>query len=374
MLFDFDLVVLHILDAHFVYLRITNYKLMIRPNWQLKFRDLPEIPPLKRWRDGVHFTQEQNISFKIFQHQEISSSEQSDFISLFKFYEDLDAALQELDYSSFDSSEFEIFKNYIDYAFNYIPLLANKLSVIHTYRLVVNESVSKKNERLTNISFLKYPPIDIVKSINRYNRANTPNTSVLYVAENIDSALKEIKPPVGKLITVGLWKTKEQKEIISYPISHSDMALPFNHGVQKATAAFEKYGDNHSKLWVEWSRHYFKLLGREFTKPVSHHYEYLISAMFSERILKIRNDPNPSFNFDCIIYPSVGNDFGTDNLAVHPESVEKEFGLLQITEFEIEECYYEKEYVRGHPEVITLAKVKNRVNARRIQDNGDIVW
>jgi flagellar biosynthesis/type III secretory pathway ATPase len=71
----------------------------------------------------------------------------------------------------------------------------------------------KKNERLNNISFLKYPPIDIVKSINKYNRANTPNTTVLYTTENIDSALKEIKPPINKLITVGLWKPKEQKNL-----------------------------------------------------------------------------------------------------------------------------------------------------------------
>ncbi|ASE61586.1 MULTISPECIES: hypothetical protein [Chryseobacterium] len=347
---------------------------MIKPNWQLKFRDLPEIPPLKRWIDGAHYTKEQNISFRLLQHQEISNDERNDFISLFKFYEDLDIALQKLDYSSFDANEFDNFKSYIDYAFNYIPLMSNKLSVIHTYRLVVNEWVSKKNERLNNISFLKYPPIDIVKSINKYNRANTPNTTVLYTTENIDSALKEIKPPINKLITVGLWKPKEQKELVSYPISHSDRAMYVNPGVQKATAAFEKYGDSHSKLLVEWSRHYFKLLGREFTKPVSHHYEYLISAIFSERILRTRTDPNPSFNFDCIIYPSVGNDFGTDNLAVHPDSVESKFGLFQITEFEVEESYYEKEYVRNHPEVITLAKVKNRVNAKNILSNGDIIW
>lgn len=347
---------------------------MIRPNWQLTFRDLPKIPPVKRWISDSHNTKEQSISFKLLNNQKISQTEEKEFIETFDFYEELDAKLQKLDYTSFTEDDFENFKNYIIYAFNYIPLLSNKLTVYHTYRLVVNEWVSEKNERLENVKYLKYPTLDIVKKINKFNRANTPKTNVLYTAENIDSALKEIKPPKNKLVTVGLWKTKTDKEIISFPISHSERALPINEGVQKATAAFEMYSENNSRLFVEWSRHYFKLLGREFTKPVSHHYEYLISSLFSERILEVRNDPNPSFNYDCIIYPSVGNDFDTDNLAIHPDSVDKEFGLFQIIEFEIEETYYEKKYIRNHPEMITLAKIKNKHYAKKIEPNGDIIW
>lgn len=349
-------------------------KNMSRPDWQLNFRDLPEIPLLKRWNSGMHITQEQSISYKLLHNQKITEAEEIEFRKVFKFYEELDFKLQKLDYSSFTADDFENFKNYINYAFNYIPLLSNKLAVYHTYRLVVNEWVTKKNQRLNNIKYLKYPSLDIVKEINKYNRANTPLTNVLYSAENIDSALKEIKPPKDKIVTVGLWKTKTEKEIISYPISHSERAILINEGVQKATAAFEKYSEENSQLFVEWSRHYFKLLGREFTKPISHHYEYFISALFSERILEVRNDPNPSFNYDCIIYPSVGNDLETDNLAIHPDSVEKEFGLFQIIEFEIEETYYERKYVRNHPELITLAKIKNKHYAKKILSNGDIVW
>ncbi len=126
-------------------------------------------------------------------------------------------------------------------------------------------------------------------------------------------------------------------------------------------------------------------VGRRTTKTLQCIIDTLLFAnpkkIYSDRlniypklIPKHLHSTNRTFNFDCIIYPSVGNDFGTDNLAVHPDSVEKEFELSQITEFEIEESYYEKKYVRNHPEVITLAKVKNRVNAKNILDNGDIVW
>jgi hypothetical protein len=347
---------------------------MSKTNWQLNFRNLPTIPILKRWNQVTHITEEQRISLKLLHNQKISEAEKKEFIKVFKFYEELDIKLQNLDYSSFINDDFENFKNYITYAFNYIPLLSNNLTVFQTYRLVVNEWISKKNERLDNIKYLKYPSLEIVKEINKFNRANTPRTNVLYTAENIDSALKEIRPPINKIVTVVLWKTKKEKEIISYPISHSERAMSINEAVQKTTTEFEENNGNSSQLFIEWSRQYFKLLGREFTKPISHHYEYLISSLFSERILKIRNDPNPSFNYDCIIYPSVGNDLCTDNLAIHPDSVDKEFRIFKIMEFEIVETHYEKKYVRNHPELITLAKIKNKHYAKNIQSNGDIVW
>jgi hypothetical protein len=346
---------------------------MKKPNWQIKFRDLPEIPEIKKWIDGQRFTKEQEISFKLLQNQEISETEGNDFKQTFQFYESLNLGLQKLDYASFNESDFENFKNYINYAFNYTPLLSNKLTVYHTYRLVVNEWVSGINERISHTKYLKYPTLDIVKKIGKYNRANTPSTNVLYTAENIDTALKEIKPPTNKIITVGHWKPITEKEIISFPISHSESAIKINEGVQKSTKAFEEYGNYNSQLFVEWSRHYFKLLGREFTKPVNHHYEYLISALLSERVFSVRNDPKQSFNFECIIYPSVGNNFGTDNLAIHPHTVDKKFRLHKIIEFEIEETYYEKDYVLNHPEIITLAKVKNVSSAKKIIGE-QIIW
>ena len=93
----------------------------------------------------------------------------------------------------------------------------------------------------------------------------------------------------------------------------------------------------------------------------------------SERVLSVRNDPNKSFNFDCIIYPSVGNNFVTDNFAIHPDTIDKKFRLYKIIEFEIEETYYEKEYKINHPEIITLAKVKNVSYAKKIIGK-QIVW
>lgn len=263
-----------------------------------------------------------------------------------------------------------------------MPLITNGLTVFSTYRLVVNEFVTKKNESITNIEFLRYPTLEKVKEINKYNRANTPNTNVFYSAGSIDTVLKEIRPPLNKLVTVGIWKPKDvNKKLNSYPISHSQEALKVNESVQAATKAFEETGKYNSALFMEYMRHYFKILGHEFSKKVdynkpNYHYEYIISALFSERIFsehqEINNEKN--FKFDCIIYPSVGNDYLTENVAILPTILDNDFYLAEAQEFEIEESYYDVKNNNLNPQIITLAKIKNFRKAKVIRQDGQIEW
>lgn len=347
------------------------------PNWQTNFRDLPTIPEHKRWTGKSNMTVEQIISFKLLSRQTITSEEETIFKSLATFYSELNEKLKTLDYTSFTDADFENFKNYIFYAFNYVALVTNNLTIFQTYRLVVNEWVTKHNEPITNVGYLKYPSLDIVKQVNKFNRANTPNTNVFYSAENIDTALKETKPPLNKLLTVGVWKPKVKgKQFISYPISHSEIAEQVNEGVAKATKAFEDHGNFNSSLFLNYMRYYFQLLGREFTKQVNHHFEYYISSLFSERILTDHKEQNggSSFHYDCIIYPSVGNGFKTDNVAIRPKVLDDDFYLEKVIQFEVEEAFYDKEYVLSHPENITLARIKNGRVTNKIDKDGNIKW
>jgi len=350
---------------------------MTLPNWQTNFRDLPTIPEHKRWTGNGNLTVEQIISFKLLSKQTITNEEEAIFKSLATFYSELNNKLKTLDYASFVDNDFDNFKNYIFYAFNYIALIANNLTIFQTYRLVVNEWVTNKNEPITNINYLKHPSLDIVKQINKFNRANTPNFNVFYSAENIDTALKETKPPLNKLVTVGVWKPKNPKrQFISYPISHSEVAEQVNEGVAKATKAFEDHGNFNSSLFLNYMRYYFQVLGQEFTKQVNHHFEYYISSLFSERILTDHKEQNggESFNYDCIIYPSVGNGFKTNNVAIRPTVLDNDFYLEKVIEFEIEEAFYDKSYVLSHPENITLAKIKNGRVTNKIDQDGNIKW
>ena len=347
---------------------------MKKPDWQTNFRDLPTIPEHKQWTGNSRVTLEQTISFKLLNRQPITREEEEIFKNLSSFYSDLDYKLRTIDYTTFDSKDLENFKNYIFYAFNYVALVTNELTIYTTYRLVINESVLGNNDRITHIDYLKYPSLDIVRKINKFNRANTPNTNIFYSTENIDTALKEQRPSLNKLLTVGIWVPKSKRKFISFPISHSDIAGQVNEGVAKATSALDEHGNYNSSLFINYMRYYFKLLGREYTKIVQNHYEYFISASFSESILETHDDPNPNFRFDCIIYPSVVNGYLTSNLALRPSVIDNDFFLAKVIEFEVESEYYDKPYVLTHPENITLASIKNVKSTTRIDREGNIIW
>jgi hypothetical protein len=235
--------------------------------------------------------------------------------------------------------------------------------------------VTGKNEPITNIRYLKHPPLEIVAKLGKYNRANTPETTLFYSAQNIDTALKEIRPPLNKLVTVGIWQQKDvNKHLITYPISHSAAAMGVSEGVRKATEAFNEQMVHNSKLLKNYYERYLKLVGREFSKVVDHHYGYFISSHLAERIFDADNEDDAGFKIDAIVYPSVGNDYLSENLAIRPHTLENDFKLIAVLEFEIEEAYYDQSYTTDNPFAITLAKIRNVRKTTNISPDGEIIW
>lgn len=346
---------------------------MTTPKWNSKFRDLPEIPNTKKYIEGSKMTEEQNIGFKLLHKQEVTDDELEKFSELEKFYLELREKLRVLDYKSFTTDEIEEFKNYIFYAFNYRIFASNNITIFSTYRLVVNENVLGINKSISDIKYLTYPPLDIVKKIGRFNRANSMNCTLFYSCENINTSLKEIKPPKDKLITVGVWIPKNRNKFNGYAISNSERAGAVNPGVKKSNEAFTNTKDELHSQFFKFAKNYLDLIGEEFTKEVTHHNEYIISALFAESTLYDMNYQRKQEDFECVIYPSVGNNFYSDNVAFIPEIIDNEFILEKAIEFEIEEQYYDREYSITHPENITLAKIKNLKISKKINGN-KIEW
>ena len=342
----------------------------------LKFRDLPEIPQAKQYNEQTSTTIEQVISHKLLFNRYIDQNERKIFESLSTYYVELNEKLKLLNYSTFSSNDLKDFRDYMLYAFNYIALISNKITINKIYRLVTNESVSGRDEQITDVKFLKYPPLEIVKNRSIYNRANTFNSTLFYATENIDTALKEIRPPKNKLVTVGVWKPNKIKSFISYPIFHGEEAILNNKKILEENKHLQEIESTYDPLFLKYSHYYIKLLSREYSKPVKHNFEYIISAMFSETIFKI-NDGNPDFNYDCIIYPSVGNEFQTINFAVKPSVIDTDFSLEKIIEFKVEEEMYNRKQTETgnlNPDNISLAKITNFKVATDITNTGQIIW
>ena len=352
------------LDKHF----------MKKPNWQIVFRDLPEIPKSKLWLANGNGTLEHIISRKLFLNQEITETEKEIMIELSLFYGILYKTLQDLDYENFSSKDFENFKNYIFYAFNYILLFKNNLTIYKLYRVVINENVSGSKNSLTKKGFLTYPPEHIVKKINKYNRANTPKTTIFYGSETIDTALNEIKPKIGDIISVGEWKPLNPNlEFISYPISHSQKGYGINEHSTNALNAFYHLEMNKNEILKSFVEPYLYILGFEFSKPIKHHYEYFLSSLLSEKILEKSENRIDSFKMECIIYPSVGNKFLRSNVAVSKDVFRHKFELIKVIEFEITETNFDNIQNKVDTESINLVKFKNYKETKNIQEN-KIIW
>lgn len=347
---------------------------MKKPKWQLTFRDLPEIPKSKLWLQNGKGTLEQIISRKLFLNQEITEMEKEVMSELSMFYAILYKTLKDLDYSNFNSKDFENFKNYIFYAFNYILLYKNNLTIYKLYRVVINENVSGSKNSLTKKGYLTYPPEHIVKKINKYNRVNTPLTTIFYGSETIDTALNEIKPKIGDVVSVAEWKPlNPNKEFISYTISHSEKGYGVNKHSTDALNAFYKLQINKNEILKNFLEPYLYILGHEFSKPIKHHYEYYLSSIFSEKILEKSENRIDRFKMECIIYPSVGNKFLNSNVAVRKDVFRHKFKLTKVIEFEVTETNFDNIQNQQNTESINLVKYKNYKETQNIEEN-KIIW
>lgn len=345
---------------------------MKKVKWQTEFRDLPKIPDTKKWQEGERETTEQKISKKLITGKPVTLAEKEIMQDLVLFYAILYKSLQNLEFETFTTKDFKNFENYIFYAFNYFPALANKLTIYQLYRVVINQNLIGTKESLTKKGLLSYPPLHIVKKINKFNRANTPRTNVFYGAETIDTAINEIKPRIGDKVTVGVWQPITKREFNSYPISHSEKGFRINENSTHAIVAFDEFRKANDKVLIDHMEPYLHVLGYEYSKIIKHHYEYLISAMFSEKILKNPQNKGTSFDFECIVYPSVGNKFITSNVAVRTDIIRNEFSLSKVIEFEVTQCHFDNEQ-KSSPESINLVEYKDYRETNTFEDNR-IIW
>ncbi|WP_429391683.1 hypothetical protein [Mucilaginibacter lappiensis] len=340
-----------------------------------RFKHLPAIPEHKQYGEQYASTNEQRLTYKLFRNEPLEAGEMEIIASLDAFYQELNKGLASLDYSAFSLQDFLDFRNYIHFAFNFHFFITNELEVTYElYRLVVNESVLLHDVSITNQRSLTYPPLAVLQRIGKYNRASTKDSTLLYLTESVDTALKELRPPEGKLVTVGIWRPRERRKFVSYPIEHNVEAAAVNSEVAQGRFAVTALSQHQHPLGARYMNNYFALLAREFSKPVSHHYEYLLSALLSENIFDLE-DPNPDFDYECIVYPSVGNRFKTRNLAVKPAIADKEFQLVGAIEFRVEQGLYDREpLLTGNPASISVATITSYRETRNVNKSGDILW
>ncbi len=212
------------------------------------------------------------------------------------------------------------------YSFSYLAL---KDCFSPIYRLTINKSIFHSNKRIHEIGLLKYPPAN---KVTKYGRCNIPGQSVLYACFGKLTALNELKPKRGDLITISKWTAIDNKPIKYCPIFRNQ---PYEENVKNPrTYAINKIYEESIRDYPinvkEYSDMFLEFVTNAFTKRIErgNHLDYIFSAYFSDKIFRVLENGT----FDAIYYPSVQDKLSFENLAIKPESFDSTYKLASVNE------------------------------------------
>lgn len=141
------------------------------------------------------------IILKLARNEGITLEEEKIFDKLCHVNKNLIKYFNEINLSRLNDSELEsLEKLHGSFVTSTSIHLKIRVTFPYLYRLIVNKCMpGNNNERIKETRYLKYPPLEVVRKIGRYGRANTPDNNMFYATENIDGAVRELKPRVGDL-------------------------------------------------------------------------------------------------------------------------------------------------------------------------------
>lgn len=196
-------------------------------------------------------------------------------------------------------------------------------------RITVNKRVIGTNTRILEERKLKYPPAECVKN---YGRANLKYQSVFYGTFNFMTAIKEMNPEIGDLITVSRWKLKNENDsLIVCPMflkQPNDGSTNFRPKTlyKWFIKELQKFPPPVSKLIFELHQFYSDCFAREIESQNNQGYIY--TAMLADKIFNHYENGI----VDAIVYPSTKDSLSTENIAIKKESFDAKYQLSEAIE------------------------------------------
>jgi hypothetical protein len=191
--------------------------------------------------------------------------------------------------------------------------------------------VSTTDQPFKQIKDLWYPPAEITRA----NRANAPKSTIFYCSNNIPTALAELRPKLGELIT--LFEAKANKaKILVKPIEE----LYF----------FEKINLTEKQMLFE------AFLYRLYQKTASTPRDYYLTAAFASFILHFGK-------FDGIMYRSFATQFKDLNFAFTTGFADQHMQPFACRSYRVTEYRSPLDF-----------KVQCLFYANKIYKNGRIKW
>lgn len=257
--------------------------------------------------------------------------------------------------------------------FNKVGNIASVVVTFHKGKSIMRARPNYNGERFSKTSDFSYKPQKYNKT---YQRASTPFQTMFYAASipdqvekgELDNAriigvsetiplLRDKQASGYQKISFGRWYVLEDLNLMA--IVHETNFLEESSYTRDLVEGYKGFIANVPKEIAERSIKFQDYLATEFSKKeINGDYDYMISAIFAENMVKN--------GLDGIIYPSVRVDGKGFNIAISPEA-SKKLGLYVAGECSI---YKLKDHVViGNDAIIELDGKQNEFELKDIEDH-----
>jgi hypothetical protein len=217
--------------------------------------------------------------------------------------------------NSITESNIEWVKKYLENV-TLLTGLTYKQKISTFQRVTINSKIfGGQNKRITEIKYLTNPPKELV---NTFGRANSPQESILYATFDPITALSEMRPNIGDLITISKWRLKTDYDLTVTPIFknstkngevHNEMSLRANIEYIQQLKQYDEQLQKQLDIILQF-------VADCFNKEVNddNHFDYFLSSHYANRLLwELQNG-----EIDAILYPSVRQSLTLTNIALKP--------------------------------------------------------
>lgn len=200
----------------------------------------------------------------------------------------------------------------------------------HKGKSVMRARPNWENKRFFKKSDFSFKPQEFNKT---FQRASTPNKTMFYatsIPDKIEKGELDNMRIIGLTETIPMLrdKTKSGYEKISFgrwvvqddiklvAIAHEKSYYNESNYTRELVDSYDEFIKTYPKDIIEKSMKFQDFLAGEFSKEeINNDYDYLISAIFTENIVK--------HGFDGVLYPSVRTGGKGFNIAITPEASKK---------------------------------------------------
>lgn len=253
-------------------------------------------------------------------------------------------------------SPIKVIKEELNLVLNRYTCMTRRMESNFAFRARINEGEAV----FTNYKEIWYPPAEKVKT---YGRLNRPGQSMFYISASHDTAILEVRPKVGDLVTVLRVKLRNPRTLphvmeVGVAETSSQYKLGLKVHIFEQTNARNLYSNPHD---LEMNLMIRSLLAKYMMKIVPRGNE-----LEFKKTVAIGENQMSSDRVDGLLFPSIAGDGtrkgGGMNMALKPTSADNLFVPDQVWLSRVEDIHGMHSYVM------------RCINKATVGSNGQIFW